>query len=71
MMSSSSALQLVEFIVSVSVAVASLEIVYGHDTLRDDGLLSWRLHRLSHPCLVLCDRLPVSGSFSDIRASYL
>jgi hypothetical protein len=39
----------VELILAIGVAVSSCELLYIRDELRDNGWLSWRLHRLSHP----------------------
>jgi hypothetical protein len=46
------ALHFVEFIVAVGATVTSLEILKIRSALRDAGLLSWRVQRLSHPLFV-------------------
>src|SRR5689334_3057392 len=46
-------LHLVEGIVALGACVSSLELLHIRTALRDDGLLSWRVHRLSHPVIAL------------------
>ena len=48
-LSSLSAFRATEFLVALGASVATLELLTIHKALRDDGLLSWRVHRLSHP----------------------
>jgi hypothetical protein len=44
-------LRLVEAIVCVGVAIASMEMFFVRDILKDDGFLSWRVNRLTRPRL--------------------
>jgi hypothetical protein len=44
-------LRLVEAIVCVGVTIASIEMFFVRDILRDDGFLSWRVNRLARPQL--------------------
>jgi hypothetical protein len=48
---STRALHVVELIVSTGVVVATLEMIAVREAFRDEGLLSWRLQRLTHRVL--------------------
>jgi len=49
----SDTLHWVECILSIQVIISSLEIIKIEDILKDEGLLSWRIHRLNHPKVAL------------------
>jgi hypothetical protein len=42
-------LRAVELLLAIGAAISSLELLHVRDALRDNGLLSWRIHRLSRP----------------------
>jgi len=42
-------LRATEFLVAIGAAVSASELLALHEALRNDGLLSWRVHRLTHP----------------------
>jgi hypothetical protein len=46
-MTTGKALHLVELIVAIGTVIASLEMLVVHRIFQDEGLLSWRLHRLT------------------------
>jgi hypothetical protein len=57
-------LRTVELLLAIGAAVSSLEELHIRDALRDHGLLSWRVHRLSRPSVArLVDRLGIETLF--------
>ena len=57
-------LHAVELLLAIGAAISSLEVLQIRDALRDNGLLSWRVHRLSRPLVAqLIHRLRVELLF--------
>lgn len=58
------ALRWTELFLSVGALISSSELLQIHRSLRDNGLLSWRINRLAHPSITRAiERLGVEGIF--------
>lgn len=58
------ALQWTELFLAVGALISSSELLQIHRSLRDKGLLSWRINRLAHPSITrVVEKLGVEGIF--------
>src|SRR5438876_476791 len=55
-------LHAVQIVTAIGVSIASIELLLIRDFLQDEGLMSWRIRRLSQPALMFLDGLPAIGS---------